>query len=625
MTPQQSTGAFPVPAGWTASSSGTVSTLTGPEGDVRVSFVELDSAATVPETALAAWRLIDPEFASAVAREVALPPQSGWDEAYQILYQVPAREARMELAFVRKLSGRAFVNLVTGTTAAISRRGAQINEVILGWKPLGLKEISLKDAVAAPWTEEQSQALKQFVLAGMSAMRVPGVSIAIVQGGRIVYQEGLGVRDIRENSPVTPKTRFMIGSATKPLTTLLMAKLVDEKRVSWSTKVVELLPDFSLADRGVTQRLELRHTASASTGMPRRDAEFVFKYSGITAEDRLAEMKGMSPTTGFGETFQYSNFLVAAGGYAAARAFDSSSALEQAYDTALAELVLKPLAMRNSFLRQEIAMQGEAAFPHATDFDGTTRRIPLKLEMAVHSVAPAGALWSTTGDLARYLLLELGKGQMPDGTRIVSEEALLERRQKGVRIDQRSSYGLGLFVGEESGIQVITHGGNTFGFTADLYFLPEKDFGAVVLTNVYAANGFVAAIRQKIFQIVFGAEPKAEQSVASWVKLRDDGVALLQQKVATNPDKLAWMEPLVGTYRSDELGSATLSRREDGYWMEFDEWGTRVGGEIEAGGDRLLRLLDPPWRGTLKLLAATDNGSLILDQAQNKYIFRRAG
>jgi len=614
---------IPTPPGWSSDHSAGLSTLVAPEGDLRITFVELEPKATIQETALAAWRMLDPGFASPVMREVAAPPLGEWEEMHQIIYEAPASEARVELAVVRRLAGRTFVNLVRGSNAAVSRRGAQLNEAIGSWKPKGYQRANLKDAAAAEWTGQLSRQLKEFVLSAMAALQIPGVSIAVVQGGRIAYAEGLGVRSIEDKAPVTPQTRFMIGSTTKPLTTLLMAKLVEQKKLSWSTLVCDLLPGFALADPEITKRLELRHTASASTGMPRQDTEFIFRYSGIRPEDRIAQMKTMRPTTGFGETFQYSNFLVAAGGYAAARAFAANSSLESAYNDALTELVFRPLGMKDSFVRQEDALQGEAASPHAMNFDGGISRIPLSMEMSVYSVAPAGAAWSTGPDLCRYLLLELGNGRMPEGERVIDEAILLERRRRGVKIDEHSSYGLGLIVTDESGLQVVHHGGNTLGFSTDLFLVPEKDLGVVVLTNVYQVNVFLAAVRQNIFELAFGAEPKAEKTIAAAARMNQDGVALLRQKVTIDPAALDWVNELVGRYNCAELGAAVLTRREDGFWMQFDEWGSAVGGEIQSGGDRLLRLVSPPWRGGLKLLVDPGGGRLSLDAGQSKYVFSK--
>jgi CubicO group peptidase (beta-lactamase class C family) len=357
--------------------------------------------------------------------------------------------------------------------------------------------------------------------------------------------------------------------------------------------------------------------------MPRQDTEFIFQYSGVTAEDRIAQMKTMQPTTGFGETFQYSNFLVAAGGYAAARAFASAASLGEAFETAMTELVFGPLQMSDTFLRQEDALSGEAALPHSMNFAGGISRLPIELEAAVESMAPAGGVWSTAADIAKYLLLELGKGQIPGGERIISEEALLVRRNKGIKISEDSAYGLGLMISDNSGVLVVHHAGNTLGFTSDMYFLPEKDLGVVVLTNLYAANSFLSAIGQKIFELVLGAEPKAEKTVAAAVKMGEDGVALLQKKTTADPRSMAWVDELGGKYFCGELGPGEIMKREEGFWIQFKEWGSTLGSEIQPSGDRLLRLLSPPWRGALKMLVGAESKELLLDGGQSKYVFRK--
>jgi len=483
-----------------------------------------------------------------------------------------------------------------------------------------LKVANLDNCEVRSWTEEHSRQLKAFVPSAMTATQVPGVSIAVVQGGRMVYAEGFGVRSFGDAAPVTPLTRFMMGSAMKPLTTLMMARLVDQKKLSWSTPVAELLEDFSLADQEITKRLELRHTVSNSTGMPKRDAEFVFRHSGISAQARLAQMKTMRPTTGFGQTFQYSNYLVAAGGYAAARAFSPDGRLEDAFKNAMTELVFTPLGMNDTFLYQDDALQGEAALPHAIDLEGCARAIPLHLERACESVAPAGTAWSTAPDLARYLLLELGRGCMPGGLRLISEETLLERRKKGARIAENFFYGLGLVISEECGTQVVYHNGNTLGFSTDLYFLPEKDLGFVVLTNLRAATYLLTAIRQKIFEIVFGAEPKAEETVQAALKKRA-WTAKVNSWVTTDPESMTWIDTLLGTYRSEELGSALIIKQEGHYWVQFDEWTSALGSEISPDGVRLLYQTTPPWCG--KKILISGSGELVMDFGQCKYVFRR--
>jgi CubicO group peptidase (beta-lactamase class C family) len=469
------------------------------------------------------------------------------------------------------------------------------------------------------WTGQHSLQLKDFVISAMTALQTPGLSIAVVQGGSIVYAEAFGVRSLTNPSPVTVQTRFMIGSATKPLATLMMARMVDQKKLNWSTSVVALLKDFALADRELTQRLELRHAASHCVGMPRR-IEFLFRYSGSNPEARLAEMKTMQPTTGIGEVFYYSNYLFAAGGYAAARAVAPDATLEQAFETAMTEFVFRPLGMNDTFLRPEPALQGEAALPHANDVAGCPTAISFKLEKTCHSLSPAGGAWSTVHDMARYLMLELGNGCMPEGTRLVSEESLLERRKKNTKIAPGLSYGLGLFISEESGPRVIHHGGNTLGFSGDLFFIPEKGLGVVLLTNQGLAVGLVASIRQRVLDLVLGAGSKAEEILDGAIK-KKAWRARTNSGVATDPASMAWIDAVLGLYRSEELGSARIIKKEDSYWIQFDTWASALGSETLYDGRHLLSMTTPPWCGNLVSIA--DTGELLLDAGSIKYVFQK--
>jgi len=243
------------------------------------------------------------------------------------------------------------------------------------------------------------------------------------------------------------------------------------------------------------------------------------------------------------------------------------------------------------------------------------------METFVRSIAPAGGVWSTASDMARYVLMELANGRLPGRQPLISEEALMERRRPGIKIDDKNSYGLGLIISNESGLKVIHHGGNTLGFSADMYFLPNSGFGAVVLTNAYAAVEFLEPIRLKIRELVFGAEPRAEKMVETAKVAKADFLARLQTRAKTDADSIAWIGEVLGTYRSAELGDARISRDGQGYRLDFDEWSSDLAAEIQPGGDRLLRLTSPPWAGAMKMLVRDDE--LVLDAAQMKYVFKK--
>ena len=603
-----------VPNGWTLDDGADTLTLVAPEGDLRVSFVAAPNSGNAVEIAARAWRMVDREFDLPVHNQAESAPSDGWDGTHQIVYSTPAVESRAAFAIIRMLGERAYVNLLYGTKAGLSRRMAHIGEVIESWRPEGLAEIDLSGRAPAAWSAQDGDALAEFVRGAMHALKVPGTAVAVVQGGTVVFAEGFGVTSVDDPRPVTAETRFMIGSTTKSLTTLMMARLVETGRFAWSTPVTEVLTGFALADPDVTEKLQMRHTVGAGTGMPRRDTDLIFRMNGISAADRMAEMKDMMPTTGFGETFQYSNYLVAAGGYAAARAFTPDGTLETAYERAMRELVFEPLGMARTSLPPRNDRDADQAAPHALDLAGDIAAIEPAMERFADAVAPAGAAWSTARDVARYVVLELAGGAAPES-----------RRQPQIKIGEKSSYGLGLILSEEQGLFVVSHGGNTLGFTSDMFFLPDKVVGAVVLTNMAAANAFVGAVRQRVFELFFAAPSTSAQMVASTAKSIGVSLENRRKRVETDANATAWLQQWVGEYRCKELGDARISGSAAGCHADFESWSSELGVETQRDGGKLIALTSPPWSGALRLHPAPSGNELILDGAQTKYVFRRVG
>lgn len=620
---------FLLPADWSIAEDAPHPTVLSPEADLRIAFLVLPTGGEPAAIALQAWRMVEPDFDQPIRQQAEAAAAGGWDATHQIVYLAAQSGGNMHIAILCRLDDRMYVSLVSGTMAAFSRRGANINEIVAGWRPDTLSEVSLAGRPVARWTEELAAELRRFILEALQTLKVPGASLALVQDGRVVFAEGFGTAEIGSSRAVNAQTPFMIGSTTKALTTLMMARLVDQGTVAWSTPVTDLLPGFSLADAEVTRQLELRDTVSASTGMPRRDLDFLFRIEGITPEDRMDEMRTMSPTTGFGETFQYSNHLVAAGGYAAAQAFapagPARSSLQQAYEHAMEELVFKPLSMSATGLAAPPA--SERAEPHGFDFEGNCVPIDPTMERFVTSVAPAGALWSTAIDLAQYLRLELNRGQTAAGESLLRPESLAERAKPGIKITGDFSYGLGLFREDHHGLLVLGHGGNTLGFSSDLYFLPEHGIGAVLLTNRRNTNLFLAAVRQKIFELLFDAPRSASQMVAAAQRSSADTVQRRHSRVQAGPNAAPWLSELTGAYRSAELGPLSIAARNGAVWAQFESWQSPLGTEIAQNADRFVVLTGAPWSGELRLRvldAAGEAGQgLLLDGGQIQYIFER--
>ena len=187
-----------------------------------------------------------------------------------------------------------------------------------GFDIIALEKEDLTGIEPLRLTGELLDEFEAYVVDAMERLDIPGSSVSVVQGGEIVYANGFGVRERGKSGPVTPETLMMIVSVTKSMTTMLMATLVDDGLMDWDTPMVEVLPTFALADSQLTREITARNLVCACTGVPRRDFELLLNYDDLSAEDIIESLATFELFTDFGEAFQYSNQMVATGGYVAA-------------------------------------------------------------------------------------------------------------------------------------------------------------------------------------------------------------------------------------------------------------------------------------------------------------------
>ncbi len=147
------------------------------------------------------------------------------------------------------------------------------------------------------------------------------------------------------------------------MTTLLLAELVDEKKLRWDEPVVDVYPAFKLGDADTTKQVLVKNLICACTGVPRQDMEWLFEFKNATPETELALLGTMQPTSKFGEVFQYSNMMAAAAGYIGAHLVYPNLELGAAYDKAMQEKIFDPLGMKSTTFDYARALAGNHATP----------------------------------------------------------------------------------------------------------------------------------------------------------------------------------------------------------------------------------------------------------------------
>ena len=616
----------PLPSGWTAESLDGYARLTSPEGGIEVRILVLqndDAEAAVAD----AWTQLEPGSEPTVEDVLSIPTSamntSGVDAFVLVNY---AREDDQPIvqAEGRRLDDTVFVLLFEAELEAVQRRAAQLQIVDSGFEIAELEQTDESPDEPLALDEPRIAELERFIAETMQTFGTVGAAVSVVQGGEVVYSRGFGVRDLGTREPVTAETLMMIGSTTKPLTTTLMAQLVDEGVFDWDTPVVDIMPSFEVADPELSRTITMENLVCACTGVPRRDYEWLLNADSLTAEDIVASLADFEFFTDFGEAFQYSNQMVATAGYLTALAAGGEyGELYRAYAELLAARVLDPLGMdRSTFSIIDVLASGNRATPYAQLATGETVAVPLPVEETLQTVAPAGALWSNAAEMSSYLRALLNGGVAPSGARIASAEALAETWRPRIAITADASYGLGWIVEDDRGIRIVSHGGNTFGFTSELAFVPELELGIVVLSN-QRLSPLNASVRAKLLELLLDRPSQLEEQIEFQRELVAESRTEEREALLDGIDR-ATLEPWLGTFRSDVLGEVTLRVEDDSLQLDVGEFVVEVRARRDDEGEIDYVGHTPPLVGLELHLERSADGPIVrIGEGAMRYAFEK--
>src|SRR5262249_14672855 len=216
------------------------------------------------------------------------PDKDGWSNIRNYSYQTSPNERR-DVAVQTRRSGDVWNVLIYDFAQATGeKRGAQLALVIDHLFPKDFERESFAGKNANELDQPRIAELSKFLETGMNLLGIPGLSLGLLQDGKVVFADGFGVRDLSNKAKLDRDTLFMIASNTKALTTLMLAKLVDEQKLTWETPVTKLLPSFKLGNADTTSRVLVKYLICACTGLPRQDLEWLLQYKDVT-EERAVE------------------------------------------------------------------------------------------------------------------------------------------------------------------------------------------------------------------------------------------------------------------------------------------------------------------------------------------------
>lgn len=614
---------FTVPSGWTIETGKDLVVLTPPETDTRVAIGD-SQAADAKAAVEAAWAAYNPESKRPVKLVTPRPAREGWDERQVFDYETSPNERAVVEAIALRAGSTWTVVILDGTDPTVEKRGSPIFLIFSSLRPKGYKRESFAGRKAQPLDAARIAEMKAFVETSMKELGIPGASIALIDGGQVVYAGGLGVKELGKPDPVDENTLFMAASNTKGMTTLLLAELVDQRKLRWDEPAIEAYPTFKLGDADTTRRVLIKNLICACTGLPRQDLEWLFDFKKATPESEMALLGTMQPTSKFGEVFQYSNLMATAAGYIGGHLVHPDMKLGTAYDEAMQKMIFDPLGMNSTTFDYARALAGNHATPHGDDVDGKPSIASMDLNYSIVPARPAGGVWTSAADLAKYVQDELSLGKLPNGKQLVSSSNLLARRAPQVSGGEDSTYGMGLSVSRKYGIPVVSHGGSMIGFKSNFFFLPDSGIGAVILTNSDNGGMLLGPFGRRLLEIIFDGKPEAAGDVASQAARHKAELAKDRERLVIPADPTE-VNVLAKRYSSKELGQITVLNQDGRTTFQFDGFKSKVASRKNDDSTMSFITIDPG-TGGFEFVAAERSGKkvLVIRDGQHEYTFTEA-
>lgn len=366
---------------------------------------------------------------------------------------------------------------------------------------------------------------------------IPGAAVALAHNGDVLYERGFGHRDAARKLPVTPDTRFGLGSVTKSFPSLAIMQLAEAGTLTVNDPVTTWLPEFRLPhpdDAQYTPQITIHHFMTHSSGLPPEPALLHARAGSIAADPDLERMSprpmGAPADIATWERVQTYEGLMALMARQSFRVLGPPGAVinysnegyvllaaiverasGQTFEEYLNQHILTPLAMtRTGLYTRATPAQEPEVVPFAVGIKDGQREVfgsPAWWDQG--SMFGNGGLKSTVQDLLRYLEIYRtgGTGGEGNGVRVLSGQGIATMSTPHMPNPLGGGYGYGLRVADVPGIgRTVGHSGGNKGVAAQVFVLPEHQVTAVALTNL--ANAPATQLASAVVNAFLGQPPE---------------------------------------------------------------------------------------------------------------------
>ncbi|MFF2178404.1 serine hydrolase domain-containing protein [Lysinibacillus sp. NPDC058147] len=346
--------------------------------------------------------------------------------------------------------------------------------------------------------QDVKSTIDKYVENFLEEQRIPGASIAIVHKNDIFYSKSWGVTG-ESGEKVTAETPFVVGSISKSLTGLAIMRLVDAGIIQLDDPVQKYMPWFTLKDKQAASQITIKHLLTQTSG--------ISTYSGLAISDKesndlsaikenVESLSNVKLTAAPGEKHQYSNANFSILGALI------EEVTKQPFSEYMEEQVFSPLGMKNAAANSSMAYE-KGYLSGYQSWLGHPVKSSVNYD---NGGTPYGYITASASDLVQYIKLL----SHHEHNNFLSKNALNLYISPFVQTSQYRYYGLGVRISyPESKEEMIWHSGSNPDARSEVFYLPETDWGGVILTNKshILEEKSLLYLKEGIINILNGKEP----------------------------------------------------------------------------------------------------------------------
>ena len=398
-----------------------------------------------------------------------------------------------------------------------TRSGRGVRTTALAW--LGLASLCAcaggDSTTAGGEYADVVDVLTRFIEHERAVKGIPAISIALVDDQRMVWAAGFGWADSTAGVRADPGTVYRVGSVSKLFTDLAVMRLVQEGELDLDAPVSRYLPDFR-PENPFGGEITLRRLTSHLSGLTREPP--VGNYFDDT-EPSLAATVGSLDSTALvyapGAHTKYSNAGIAVLGYVLEKTRGRS------FYPYLRETLLEPMGLRSSAFEPLPALQARMAKGYMWSYDGLFFEAPA-FQLGI---GPAGSMYTTVEDLARFESTLFDGGRTADGRAIVEPATLEQMWTPQEAAGAKIGFGIGFHIADLEGHRLVGHDGAIYGFATTLSALPDDKLGVVVVATLDGANAVTDRIADAALRLMLAQRSGRPLTGPDTTHALADGVA----------------------------------------------------------------------------------------------------